>query len=150
MLERVIESVVMSALSEALPDGVSIQGAWQPSGPGAVKGHESPDAVAYVGVAVSPRAFETFTTPKATFSVAVSLKVRDERDPDGSTFNACAESILAKLQAWQTSIQDVRADFQISGFAPSGLRIDGGSVLRDDVAGAMVMSESFTIRGILC
>lgn len=149
MLEQLIESAVIGAIAAVIPDHVSINGAWQAAPSGVVKGHETADAVAYVGVAVGPRAFETFTTPKAMFAVAVSLKVRDERDPQGSTFAACAESILALMQSWQTSLQDVKTAFSVEGFVPHGVRVEGGNVVRDDAARATVMTESFTIRGII-
>ena len=149
MIEKLLESAIMAQLAAVLPQGTEIVGAWQTSAPGVVKGSESGTAAAFVAVAVSPRSFETFTTPKANFAVAISLKVRAERDPQGALFTSCADAMLALLQQWQTSLPAVRTAMSVDGFTPHGMRIDGGQITTDAEAEALVVAESFTVRGIV-
>ena len=149
MTEALLESAVMARLAEVLPQGVEIVGAWQTFAAGLVKGQDTGEADARAEVVASPRSFDNFTTPSANFPIAVTLKVRAERDPQGELFAACADALLALLQSWQTSIAAVKSALAVDGFAPCGVKLDGGEVSFDEDAVAYVVSETFTVRGVV-
>ena len=150
MIELLLENAAVSALADALGDPrISVSGFWSPAPDGTAKGEEDPSSLGALSVVVKPRAFESFTTPKANISVAIALAVREDMDPRRENLAALAARLVARLQAWQTSIDAVRADFTVAGFTPSGFRLDGGDASFDDLAASAVFSQSFTLRGIV-
>lgn len=149
MIEKDLERAVMARVGAAVPETVQVSGVWQPSAMGVVKGEEKAGAMAYATVAVAPRSHETFATPKADFAVAVALVVRQELCPDGAALADFTEHILAVLEGWQMSVSAMQADLSVPGFAPCGLRLDGGNVKFSDAARAWTVTQSFTVRGVV-
>lgn len=153
MIEKDIETVVKAKVANVLSglERVKIQGSWDVVASGEVKGREEPQFDAFAGVAVSPRSYETFSTPVANFAIAVSLAVRADRDPTGENFQAAVAALLELLHAWQRSVVAVRADFAVEGFAPHGARIDGGNAPDFDGGdnARWLFSDTFTVRGII-
>ncbi len=149
MIEKDLERAVMARIADAAPETVQVSGMWQPSAAGVVKGVERAEAMAYASVAVAPRSHETFATPKADFAVAVSLAVRQEMCPDGAALADFTERILAVLEGWQMSLPALQADLTVPGFAPAGLRLDGGNVAFSDATRAWTVTQSFTVRGVV-
>lgn len=149
MIEKELESAILARIVDAAPEAVQVSGMWQPSASGVVKGEERSGAMAYAVVAVAPRSHETFATPKADFAVAVSLVVRQELCPDGAALADFTERILSVLEGWQMSLPAMQADLAVPGFAPAGLRLDGGNVEYSDAAHAWTVTQSFTVRGVV-
>lgn len=152
MVEREVEARVVERIAGALAargiGGAFVFGAWQPAEAGTVKGREPEGAAAVVAVAASPKSCETFAVPKADVPCAVALMVRDEADPDGTLFAACAGALSALLDGWHLSLADVKRDLASAHFSPAGLRLDGGSVSHDEAQGAWTAARSFTVRGV--
>ena len=153
MIEEILEQNIVSkfqnALTSLFSSGVSIDGFWIASSTGSVKGVENVSSPAFLSVVAKPRAFESFSTPKADFAFSLALAVREELDPDRSIFIRLASQISGILQSWQSSIADVKRDFAAAGFSPAGFRLDGGDAFHDENRHALVFSQSFTVRGII-
>lgn len=151
MIEADIESAVKAKIAAALPEAlaVKVHGAWQTVAEGEVKGRESPEFGAFVGIAVSPRQYESFTIPIADIAVAVSLAVRADRDPTGAAFLAFSDALTLLFETWNRSDDAVAADMSVDGFRADGIRIDGGEVGRDAESAAWTFTQSFTLRGVI-
>ena len=150
MIEKDIERAVISAISALRMDGLDGDGFWQSAADGSVKGGEKPQAKAFLRVAAGTRSFEAFTTPRADIPVALSLSVRIEAAPTGGALAGYTEPLMALLQGWQMSIEAVRNDFSVPGFAPVGLRLDGGDVgFAGEPRRVWTVTQKFTVRGIV-
>ena len=150
MIEKLLESAIVAKLRALSSNArIGVDGFWQPSAEGTAKGAETPAEEGVLRVVVKPRAFETFTTPKANFSVALALVLREETDPARDRLAELVCPIFNLMQEWQESVDTVRSDLTVDGFAPSGLRLDGGDVRRDDARHSIVITQSFTIRGTI-
>ena len=150
MIEKDIERATIVAISRLGLVNIDIDGYWQPAADGAVKGSECPDNCAILRVAAGPRSFETFSSPRADVPVALSLAVRIEADPTGEALAGYTEPLMALLQGWQMSIESVKNDFSVPGFAPVGLRLDGGDVgFADKPRRVWTVTQKFTLRGVI-
>lgn len=150
MIEKDIERAVIVAIERLNMPGLDIGGIWQPAEDGFVKGQENPDASAIIRIVAAPRAFETFSTPKAYITVALSLSVRLETAPTGDALAGYTEPLMELLQGWQMSIETVRNDLTVPGFAPCGFRLDGGNAtLSGDPRNCWNVTQKITLRGIV-
>ena len=150
MIEKDIERAVIKAVAALRMDGLDIGGFWQPAPDGAVKSQETPEASAFLRVAAGTRSFETFSTPRADIPVALSLSVRIETAPTGEALAAYTEPLMALLQGWQMSIETVKNDFAVQGFAPCGFRLDGGEVgTVGEPRRVWTVTQKFTLRGVV-
>lgn len=150
MIEKDIERAVISAISALRMDGLDVNGFWQLAEDGFVKGGEKPGAKAFLRVVAGTRSFESFTSPRADIPVALSLSVRLETAPTGDALAGYTEPLMDLLQGWQMSIESVKNDFAVQGFAPCGFRLEGGPV---DFVGeprfVWTVSQKFTLRGVI-
>lgn len=154
IIEKLIESAIVAKLAALdLPD-VTVSGFWQPAQSGAPKGRESA-ASAAIGVVVAPRAYETFTSAKAQLRGVVTLTVRRDACPTGAELAAFAEPVFALLETWQRSLPDVKADLTPTDanlsplFVPHGFRLDGGDPSTDPKNTVWIISQTFTLRGVI-
>lgn len=149
MIEILLESALCAQFSALGLEGVGVNGFWQPASAGEVKGREGANFKALVDVAVSPRGFETFTTPKAVFSAAVVIVVRRDLCPTGAELSAFVEPVLELLQTWQTDLAAVKSVFTVAGFVPSGFKLDPGVVNSDQGKTAWTITHTIAIRGVI-
>lgn len=147
MIERDIEAAVVAKVAALGLSGVSVDGFWQRSAAGTVKGQELPEHSAFVRITAGLRSFGTFSSPKADVPVAISIGIREETSPDGAAVADFAAPVAALLQRWQSSVDAVKRDFAVKGFSPCGIRIDGGDVAVNDSFWTVV--HRFTVRGIV-
>jgi hypothetical protein len=154
MIEQQLEAAVVAKFAALNIDGLTVYGFWQPTSTGIPKGREAA-APAALGIVVAPRSYETFTTPKALFTVAVTLKVRRDIFPTGAELAEFTEPIFDLFQTWQMSIDQVKTDFTMTDendapvFVPHGFKLDGGDVSTDPDAGVWVITQTFTLRGVM-
>ena len=149
MIERDIEKAVIARVKALAVDGLQVVGMWQASAAGIVRGLEGADFTAALSVAAKPKTFQTFSLPTADIPVSLTLSVRAERAPDGDALHDFTAPVAALLDDWQASIASVKTDFTLSNFNPCGFRLDGGEVSFDRNATAWVVTQSFTLRGIV-
>lgn len=149
MIEAALEEAALDAIATLGLTNVDADGFWQPAQAGAVKGQERPDAAAVLRVVAGMRAFETFSTPVATVDMALTLFVRIETAPTAAALATYSGPLMEQLQTWQTSLADVKTDFSVDGFAPSGFRLDGGDVTYDGARQGWAITQKFTLKGII-
>ncbi len=154
MIEKLVEAAVIAKIAALELPGVAVDGFWQTTGTGVPKGREGASSAA-LAVVVAPRSFESFTSAKAQLRVAVTLKVRRDACPTGAELETLASPLFDLLQTWQKSIAQVKADFTLteddgaSLFTPHGFRLDGGDVSTDQEASVWIVSQTFTLRGVI-
>ena len=149
MIEKLIEKAVMDAITALDLTDLAIGGFWQASESGILKDLERDDVSAVVRVTAKPRRYDSFTTPKCEISVTIVLAVLVDRAPDGAALSATAEPILNLLETWQRDITQVKTAFTVNGFAPSGLRLDGGDASLDRARNAWLVPMGLTVRGVV-
>ena len=154
MIEQLLEAAVMEKVAKLSLPGLVTYGFWQLSDPGSVKGLELV-APAVLGVVAAPRSYETFTTPKAVFTIAATLKVRRDACPTGTELVTFAEPLFDLFQSWQMSIDKVKDDFTLTDehdaplFTPHGFKLDGGTPMLDANAGVWIVTQTLTLRGVI-
>lgn len=149
MIEQAIERAVAAKVAALGLAALKVDCALSPAATGEVKGAEGADFAAFAKIAASPRAFDTFSLPRADVSVRISLSVRVELAPDGAALAEYSEPLQALLDEWQLSIECVHDDFEVDGFRPVGVRVDGGDVSLDREAGVWRVEQNLTVRGIV-
>lgn len=151
MIEADIEAKIAAKLTAALDDeSIQVLTAWGVATDGAIKAHEGADAHGYLTVKVAPRQYETFTIPKANFSVIIQLDMRAETDADGARIRSAASAMTGIIWAWQDSFLAVADDFAgIARFTPVGFRLDGGDVGVDRDTRVWTFTQNLTICGVV-
>lgn len=151
MTSQLIEANVLAEISAALaelPDKHCLSGIWQTTAPGVVKGEEPEDAVAVVGVATSGFSRETFSLPTGSYTVAVSLAVRNELDPCGEVFLRFAAALESLFQAWQgETYQQHFARLDTPGFSVGDVAVESAPPMRVKSAECCSMTWTVTLRG---
>lgn len=149
MIERDIEKATIAKVQALAIDGLSVTGIWQPSASGVVKGVEDSAFVASLAVVAKPRTYQSFSLPRADLAVSLALRVLIDRAPDGEALHDFTAPLDALLEDWQANIDSVKTDFTVPRFNPCGFRLDGGEVSFDRAAMAWLVTQSFTLRGIV-
>lgn len=146
-VEAEIEAAVVAKLKDALAgvQGVRIEGAWQTTAEGEVKGEENPSDRVIVGVAVGAPSYETYQTPTAEISVALAVVVRRELAPTAAEVAAVMEPISRVLLGYQLDEPD---GLSTNHFRADGVRLDSGEPPAY-VAARKVwrVTRSFSVKG---
>lgn len=150
-LESKIIDAIDAALQavEGLPE-YQIFGAWQASLANVMKNAETASAVATIYVGVGTKQRITYTAPDATFSGAVALTVRLERDITGETLAAIAAPIEALFANWQGEMYQASYtaldtdDFDVGDIAIQG----GGAPTISREQQTITVTWPFTIKGV--
>lgn len=150
LLEKQIESAIITAIEGLQIDDVDIFGSWQKSEEGTVKSEEGADSRALVVVGVAPRSYDSFSLPEISFDCVVSVVIRVDQCPTGSELEEIYEPISDLLETWNTvNTGEMITDLTIDDrFSPGGVNVSGGSgpEYRD---GSWIINNRFTLRGTL-
>lgn len=150
MIEKDLESRIVSKFEALNLSGVKVLGMWQSAMAGSVKGVEAGESKASLSVAVGLRQYDSFSSPRAEFTVGYALKVRVEVSPDGSALSTYMAAILGLLSTWQQNVDTMKTDLAVANeFTPAGFRLDGGDVKLDDAVSAWSVAGSFVVRGTI-
>ena len=150
MTEQKIEKIIIDQIAELNLPKLQVVGTWQASSVGDVKAVGDSAAAAVVTVKVSPRSYDTFTIPEASFEVAVELNVRAEIDAGGRSYLEMTDAVQDVIHAWQKSFADYKAAFEISGeFSPTGFRLDGGDCGFNSNMTVWTWLQKFTVQGVV-
>ena len=154
MIEKLVESAVIAKIAALNLSRAAVTGFWQATATGVPKGREGGEPV-QIAVVVSPRSYESFTSAKAQLRVAVTMTVRRDSFPTGAELETFAAPLFDLFETWQKSIAQVRADFTLTDaqgsalFTPHGMRLDGGDVSTDQGESVWIISQTFTLRGVI-
>lgn len=148
MIEKLVEAAAIAAIDALEVDGLVVNGFWQPSPAGTVKDAEDPASGMFLAVKAGHRRYQTFTTPVCEIPVSLSFAILAERFPNGAALAELIEPVMDLLDTWQRSIADVKQAFTVTGFTPSGFRLDGGEPVYDKGRTVWSVPVSFTLRGI--
>lgn len=133
------------ALFSALPD-LTVSGAI--SSAETVKGAETPADKAYLAVAVSAPAWDSYLAPNCSVAISLGLAVRRELSPTGDRLVLLLEAISDILLRLQFSADFVGEAFSCAEFLADGVQLDGGSPPAfDSAANAWTLSRNFTVKG---
>ena len=142
-LQSCIIALIHSAYEAAGIGGVRFIGSWQ------APETESKGDRAVIAVAVSPRAYDTYSIPHCDFAVSVAIAARSELFEDGEDISDFAAPLVDLLDGWQFDINQFAADVTLEGeFMAAGVRMDGGAApILDRDSGNVTASFGFTVRG---
>ena len=128
MIEKDIEKNIIDKIKNLNLNGLSVNGLWQPSATGIVKGTEQSDSPAGLMVRVNPKGFETFGISDVSMNIELVLTVRIDMCPTGEELLSYCEPISNLLQAWNMVQCGVElTDFVVDGFNPGGIQVDNGT-----------------------
>lgn len=149
IVEQQIESAIVEKIRALNLPGVRVTGAWAAAADGEVKGEgDASDAV--IAVAVNPRSYDSFMSAQADFACAISIAVRRDSCPTGAEVAETTEPLFQILDTWNRDVDAVYIDLETEGFTPGGLQLTGGDGPQyDDAGAAWVVTQSFTLRGIV-
>ena len=148
IVEKLIEDAIIREI-RLLNVADRVVGAWEVKQYGEVKG-EGDDSKSEIAVAVSPRSYDGFMSTQADFNCAISVAVRRECCPSGAEVAEITELLFALLHSWNADVDAVYEDLTVEGFRPGGLMLTGGEgPVYDESRGVWMVSQSFTIRGII-
>jgi len=161
LISHAIEQRIVAAVSNAIDTaGVvnwQIFGAWSPADAFAVKNEEDPETVATVAVVVSTPASPTFTAPQVTLAGTVTVTVRVDLDPSGSSLLAIAEAVANLLNSWQSdtyqqcfdALDVVDTDTDECIFSADEISIESAVPRLDRDRKLTTLSFPFTLSGVL-
>ena len=146
MIERNLENCIIGLVKSALAsfgDAVRVVGSWQ-----TLEAEGSKEKVV-VAVAVSPRAYDTYSIPYCDFAVGIAVSGRSELFENGAEMSDFVSPIVDMLDNWQFDISQFSSDVTLSGeFVAAGVRLDGGEAPALDAAtGTITATQNFTVRG---
>ena len=105
-----------------------MDGLWQPSATGIVKGSTLTDTPAALLIKIPPRTFDTFGMSDVTMNVRLCLSIRYELCPTGRELLEYTEPIQNIVTEWNMKqTGEELEDFEVDGFFPGGLMVNGGT-----------------------
>lgn len=149
MIEKNIEAAVINAIANLNISNLDIHGFWQDVSPGLVIGTESAQATAVLVAKASLLKYDTFSSPKATCTIDISMAVRLERSPTGADLAGTVDPVNELLRKWQLSLADLKSDIAPDGFAVHGARRDGGEGNYNHASRAWTVRFSLALRGVV-
>lgn len=127
MIEKDIEKKIIDRIKGLNLNGLSVNGLWQPSATGIVKGTEHSNDPAGLLVKVNPKGFNTFGISDVSMNIEIALTVRIDMCPTGEELVSFCDPISRLLQRWNmVQCGEELEDFVVDGFNPGGIRVDNG------------------------
>ena len=138
MIEKEIEDLIAEKIRALGINGLQVVTGWS------VAPVETDDAQILVDVRCAPRAYETYTTPAASFTVTISAVIRYELLPD---LSATVAPLIAICEGWQTEFEKAIIDFSFDDFAPVGVMMTGGEIETNRDSGVWIWTQNLTLHG---
>lgn len=151
MIEKDIEKKIIdkfqTLLNASNVEGIQLVGSLQIE---QLKLLQECENTGYVIVKVSPRSYQTPTTPDCTIDVEVSLTVRADVDYTGKDYLELADILMNQYETWQKCMDDTHEDFTVDAFDVTGFVLNEGKTSIDQTATIFQYNHNFTLYGIVC
>jgi len=148
LAEKLIEKKVIDALDALKIEGVNISGFWQPEPEGVVKA-SNVGITPNIFVVMTLRGYQSWKSPIATLSGAISFSVSTGVSPNGSAMAAVISRVMELLREWQDDEEIVNRDLSVQDvFSCDGFNLDAGAK-PSMVNNEWVVPLTFQIRGVL-
>jgi len=153
LIEQDVEAKIIEVFEalDGMPAGVSIEGAWQPSATGEVKGLETEGGGSCrIAVAVGAPSWANWTVMSADLPVAIALSVRRDLAPTAAEVAQVLAPIAAKLIEWQMDdgAESLIAELSTETFEICGIQLEPGEPPEYDAKRhAWFVTRSFALKG---
>lgn len=128
MIEKDIEKNIIDKIKSLGLNGLAIDGLWQPTATGIVKGTEKSAEPAGLLVKVNPMGYDTFGISDVIMDIGLYLTVRIDKCPTGTELVSYCEPISNLLKAWNmVQCGEELTDFVVDGFNPGGIQVNQGT-----------------------
>ncbi len=127
MIEKSIEANIIAAIEALNLTGLDVRGSWQVANDGEVKDTED-NSPAALYVRVSPRSFESYSSPEVTFPVTLSFAIRTDINPTGTALETYCDPVEGILHQWNLDIAAGReiCELDVTGFNTHFIQFTGG------------------------
>ena len=150
MIEQDIEKKMIDKINSLGLDGLQVDGLWQPTATGIVKGTEMSNTPAGLIIKVNPKGFSTFGISDVSMSIEMVLTVRIDMCPTGKELIKYCAPISKLLQSWNMIQcgEELDEDFQVEGFNPGGIHVtEGTGPELDRLLKVWTVNFSMTLEG---
>ena len=108
------------------------------------------DSDIVVVVKISPRAYQTPTTPICQIEGTVSLVVKADVDFNGHTYLDVCDSLMTQFEIWQKCLEDAHEDFAVENrFQVAGFQLGSGQTSTDPDKVIWQYTHNFTLFGVV-
>lgn len=144
MIEYEIEKNIVEEMQKNLDKyKVQVIGTWS------IPKIEESDKEGVLVIKVSPRNYETPTTPYMTLDCMLSLTIRADIDVEATNYLNASSAIIDVLEKYQKCECSTHLQYASSCFNPTGFKIGQGNTMIDQSNKVFTYTHQFTIYGIV-